>query len=301
MLLRTLVENWVRQTAQEQLFQAARQTLQPGPAETAETSALPPPPCQIGIIFALGIEAGGLVDKLEGMQRHRHSDLLVEHTGWIERRRVTLVQSGVGRAAAAAATTWLLHTQRPDWIISAGFAGALVPELHRGHVLLADEVTDLENHRLPVELNVDRDSLAASPSLHVGRLVTVDELIRSQEKKRELAESSNAVACDMETHAVVATCQAAGTPCLSVRIISDGCEEELPPEIETLLDQKSLAAKFGAAAGAIFRRPSSIKDMWQLHEDALRASDRLARFLCGTIVQLAAPSQAQQIDEPPQA
>ena len=73
---------------------------------------------------------------------------------------------------------------------------------------------------------------------------------------------------------------------LSVRIISDGVDDELPIEIERLLDQPSFAGKLGAAAGAIFRRPSSVKDMWKLKEDAIQASDRLAKFLAGTIRQL---------------
>jgi len=48
----------------------------------------------------------------------------------------------------------------------------------------------------------------------------------------------------------------------------------------------ALAARLGAAAGAIVNRPSSIKDMWQLKEDALVASDRLAAFLSGIVPQL---------------
>ena len=294
MLLRTLVESWVRQTAQDQIVQAARETLLDtrSSAQAEEPTEAPPPPCQIGLVFALGIEAGGLIDKLERMQHRRLSQTVVEHSGWFEKRRITILQAGVGQEAASQATDWLLRTHRPDWLISAGFAGALVADLHRGHILLADEVTDLAAQSLPVDLYIDRASVVDRPSLHIGRLLTVDELVRSHEKKCELANASGAVACDMETHAVVATCRAAGVRCLSIRIISDDWEEELPPEIETLLDQKSLAAKFGAAAGAIFRRPSSIKDMWQLHEDALRASDRLARFLCGTIVQLVNESPA---------
>ena len=47
-----------------------------------------------------------------------------------------------------------------------------------------------------------------------------------------------------------------------------------------------MAAQFGAAAGTIVNRPSSIKDLWQLKEDALVASGRLALFLAGIVPQL---------------
>jgi adenosylhomocysteine nucleosidase len=105
-------------------------------------------------------------------------------------------------------------------------------------------------------------------------------------EKEQLAEEHAALGCDMETFAVVEACQQAKTICMSVRVVSDGLEDELPREIEQLLGQTTLAAKLGAAAGAIFQRPSSVKDMWKLKEDAIKASDRLARFLTGVIAQL---------------
>jgi adenosylhomocysteine nucleosidase len=92
-----------------------------------------------------------------------------------------------------------------------------------------------------------------------------------------------AVACDMETYAIAEVCRVAKVPFLSVRVISDALEDELPKEVERLLEQHSLASKLGAATGAIFNRPSSIKDMWNLKEQAIKASDRLARFLRSTI------------------
>ena len=90
----------------------------------------------------------------------------------------------------------------------------------------------------------------------------------------------------METLAVADVCRREKVRFLSVRVISDALDDELPQEIERLLDQKSLASKLGAAAGAVFNRPSSVKDMWNLKEQAIQASDRLARFLASTIAQL---------------
>jgi adenosylhomocysteine nucleosidase len=297
MILRTLVETWLRNAAREQILGAAREAVSNASDEASGDAASegPPPPCQVGIVFALGIEAGGLVDKLADSRFARRGGL-AERAGWINQRRVVIVESGVGRAAAARATEQLLRAHQPSWIISAGFAGALVPELRRGHVLMADEVIDLDGNRLAVVLDVDRESVAATPSLHVGRLLTVDEILRTEDRKREVGESHQALACDMETIAVAEVCRERGIGCLSVRIISDALEDELPAEIEKLLDQKSWASKLGAAAGAVFRRPSSVKDMWRLQEDALKASDRLARFLEGVITQLAPPSYAPPAD-----
>jgi hypothetical protein len=36
----------------------------------------------------------------------------------------------------------------------------------------------------------------------------------------------------------------------------------------------------------VFRRLSAARDLWRLHEEALKASDRLARFLGSVVAQL---------------
>lgn len=69
-------------------------------------------------------------------------------------------------------------------------------------------------------------------------------------------------------------------------LISDAIDDELPLEIENLLAQKTLAGKLGAAAGAVMHRWGAAKDLWNLREDALKASDRLANFLRGVVRQL---------------
>jgi adenosylhomocysteine nucleosidase len=90
----------------------------------------------------------------------------------------------------------------------------------------------------------------------------------------------------METLAVARVCQAEKVRFLAIRAISDSVDQELPRDVDRLVKKKTLAGRLGAAAGAIVNRPSSIKDMWQLKEDALVASSRLATFLAGIVPQL---------------
>ena len=71
-----------------------------------------------------------------------------------------------------------------------------------------------------------------------------------------------------------------------MRIISDAVDDELPPEIEKLLDQKSAARRAGAALGAILNRPGSLSEMLKLKEQTLVASDRLAQVLAQLIERL---------------
>jgi adenosylhomocysteine nucleosidase len=64
-----------------------------------------------------------------------------------------------------------------------------------------------------------------------------------------------------------------------VRIIHDPADQTLPPDIEKLLNQKTETARLGAAIGTLWKRPSSIKDLWALKENSLVASQKLADFI----------------------
>jgi len=242
-------------------------------------------PCDVVFVFALSIESGGLVDQLKGTETSRHPHG-IERAGKLAGHEVAIVESGVGQQAAARATAEAIKFYQPKWIISAGFAGGLTEILRRGHIVMADEVANLAGERLQVGLKLDPESLAGIKGLHVGRLLTVDSILRNPTERRRLAEEQGAIAADMESFAVAQKCRELGVPFLGIRIISDAVDDDLPPEIENLLAQKSLAGKIGAAAGAVLKRFSAAKDLWKLREDALKASDRLAKFLAGVMQQL---------------
>jgi adenosylhomocysteine nucleosidase len=125
-----------------------------------------------------------------------------------------------------------------------------------------------------------------SSHMHVGRVLTTNRVIDTPEEKRALGSEHRALAVDMESFAVATICQREKTRFLSVRVITDSVNRTLPPDIDHLVKRTSTAGRLGAAAGAILRRPASIKDMWQLKEDAIVASERLANFLTGVIRQL---------------
>jgi adenosylhomocysteine nucleosidase len=302
MLLRWLVNQYLRDATEGKLREVVagiapegnepvterqpRQDIPPAAANDSEqASALDFLPCHAAFIFALSIESGGLVDLLAGSETSRHGHG-VERAGKLAGREVAIIESGVGQKAAARATTEAIKFYQPKWVISAGFAGGLVERLRRGNIVMADEVVNAAGETISIELRLDRESIAATKGLHVGRLVTVDSILREPAERRRLAEKHGAIACDMETFAVAAACREQNVPFLAIRIISDAVDDELPPEIELLLKQKSLAGKLGAAAGAFLKRFSAAKDLWKLREDALKASDRLAKFLVGTINQL---------------
>lgn len=250
--------------------------------QTAEGEFLP---CDAAFIFALGVESGGIVDLLKDAETSRHGHGL-ERAGKLHGKEVVVVEGGVGQAAAARATAEAIKFYRPRRVISAGFAGGLTDELRRGHIVIGSEVVNAIGESLDVDLKVDPQSLAGSKGIHVGRLLTVDRILREPAERRKLAADQGSIACDMETFGVAQVCREQGVPMAAIRIISDAVDDELPPEIEYLLAQKSLAGKLGAATGAILKRFSAAKDLWKLREEALKASDRLAKFLVQMLEQL---------------
>lgn len=295
MVLRYWLRNWMRQRAGQAVRERVTDTLRDELGKTTDQAAGEaagcgpeggePAPCQVGVVFALGIESGGLEDLLgDAVSVRGHG--FVASRGVLAHRNLVVVRSGSGAEAAAQATEALIQGHHPEWVISAGFAGALVPELARHDLVMADSLTDLAGNRLAIDLKVDPAELARAPGVHVGRLLSADHVVRLPSEKRSLGQEHEALAVDMETFAVAEVCRQRQVRFLAVRIITDAVDDELPPDVQTLTKQKTTAARLGAAVGAIWNRPASVKDMYRLRENALVASDRLAKFLHSTLKQL---------------
>ncbi len=286
MMLRWLVANYIRQTAREKLSEAvseaARRKSQAG---GADSEARELPPCEIAFIFATAMESDGLVNLLKDRVTTRCASY-VEHAGHLGGRPLVVAESGVGSKAAAKATDDVIAMSKPDWVVSAGFAGALTEGISRGHVVMANDLVDPHDNHLSIGFKIDSDVVKETRGLHLGRLLTTDRLVDSPGQRRELGTRHAAAACDMETMYVAEVCRKRQVRFLSVRVITDAVDDRLPPEIERLTKQKTIAGKLGAATGALFKRPGTVKDFWRLREDALKASDRLAKFLTGVVPQL---------------
>jgi len=283
MPFRYLFRNWLHATVKQQVTEAAKREIfgDERRAQDAGHSG----PSDLGVVFALGIESGGLEDRLREATT-LHTGRFVVREGVLHGRNIAMVLSGAGRDNAAAATEALLEGHRPAWVLSAGFAGGLTADMKRNDVLMADHVADAAGGRLAIDLRVDPDSLAKTPHVHVGRLLTVDRVVRLGEEKRSLGQEHGALAVDMETFAVAEVCRRRGARFLAVRVIVDTVDDDLPPDVRHLLAQKTIASKLGAAVGAVWRRPGSFRLMYQLRENALIASERLADFVEAMVEQM---------------
>lgn len=174
----------------------------------------------------------------------------------------------MGAAAVELALDWLLdNAPRPlTRIVSAGFCGGLCPELHVGTLLRAAEVVDEAGRRWPLS-----DAPAGV------RLVSISSPILDVAGRRALQVRSGASAADMETATVAARCQTAGIACLSLRVVSDGVAEPLPPEMNDLLPGGRLRP--AVLARALLHRPGLAGDLWRLARHSRQGAVLLAREL----------------------
>ncbi len=235
----------------------------------------------IGLVAALNIEVAPFLQRCLGPRKYVGGDFIFRG-GRYQEARVALVESGPGFARARRATLALIDAHTPRFVISCGFSGALQSDLAVGHIVMANEITDTHGHPFPLALEIPGQ---LPGRVHVGKLVVTDELVTSVEEKLALGQSHDALAVDMESLAVGQVCREAGIGFMAIRVISDDLSDDLPPEIQSVLAPTS-GRRFGAALGALWKRPGSYKDLWKLREQAHYAADQLATFLDGVVEQL---------------
>ena len=233
-----------------------------------------PAPADVGIVAAMPMEVGDLLNGLKKVWKYQSVAVPVIE-GECGGKIIAVAVSGMGRAAAARATEVLIAGHRPRWLISAGFAGALNPAYARNDLIVARQVIDREGSSFLVEPPPD---MGASVQHARGRLLTVDRVVLRAADKAELYRSYQADLVDMESSAVAAVCQEKMVRFLSIRVISDDAHGDLPAEITAIMNPSGVY-RVGAALRSVWRRPSSAKDFWKLYEHSIEAADRLSKFI----------------------
>jgi purine-nucleoside phosphorylase len=162
------------------------------------------------------------------------------------------------------------HDQHFDYLISAGFAGALNDQLQPGDLLLAKNFSTV----LPQE----NFSLSSLP-IHIADLLTVPALIDSSEERNKLALTSGAVAVDMETEFIARACAAHGIPLLSLRVISDTPREPFPAPANILFDIERQQTQVLKLATHFFAHPHRVPRLVHFARRIARARKILANAL----------------------
>src|SRR3954468_908345 len=141
------------------------------------------------------------------------------HTIRIYEKDNTLIAFGGigGNSARIAADAAYAHAGRNvSLFISAGLAGALVPELKVGDVFVPELIIG------------DSDNNMIETASGMGTLVTVGAVAGAAHKKL-FAEKYHAQALDMEAFSVADVARIYNVPCIAMKAISDEYDFDLPP------------------------------------------------------------------------
>jgi adenosylhomocysteine nucleosidase len=227
-------------------------------------------PISLCILFALRRESAPFLSRLQALSGIAEAPC---SAGLFKagRRRILVLETGIGAERARRAVAWLLDNFTPKLLIAAGFAGALSDTLRVGDVMVASEVVEPEDVTWRVALPAELADLIC------GRLYTSPELLSTAAAKRVLFEQTGALAADMESGLIAEACVARRVACAAVRSVSDGSDEGLSAELVRLIDGGNVS--LWRVLQAIMRRPRLIGELWRLQRSTRTAARNLADAL----------------------
>ncbi len=216
------------------------------------------------IIGAMDEEIALLQDKIENPSEETIAGIRFIK-GKLYQRPVVVVKGGIGKVNATMTTTLLLDHFKPTEVIFTGIAGGLHPDLQIGDIVIArktvqhdfGQITEegrqvwetwhgVSGKKNPLYFPADTRLLkfaktadvalepvivtehqaATNPRIKIGTVATGDVFVASTAMKAELLAQFDADAVEMEGAAVAQVCYQWEVPCLIIRSISDGADED---------------------------------------------------------------------------
>lgn len=199
---------------------------------------------------------------------------LPTYVGHCGERNLTVVHTGVGDTPGGRLRlrTMLASTHGAAWVVSAGYAGGLSPDLRVGDLLLGKNYSD------PGLLNAAR-LLLENERPHVGTLVTQDAALETAAGKAVLHAATGALAVDMETAWIADVCASVGVPLLSLRVVSDAADQSFPVPGGILFDAARQRPRLLALPLWLLAHPARVAPFAAFVRGLSPARTRLTRAL----------------------
>ena len=178
--------------------------------------------------------------------------------------------TGIGPRNAARAIRAAFTEQRPDRVLTCGFAGGLRPDLTAGTVVFsADKETGWEPALL---------AAGARPA----RFHCVERVATTAEQKRALWKATGADAVDMESQVIRDFCREQKIPGATVRVILDTADANLPLDFNQFLtaDQELDIPKL---TRTVLMSPGKIPALLRLQQEGKAAAEKLGQTLAGLL------------------
>jgi len=200
----------------------------------------------IGLMGAMAEEVALFHEAMEVERTHRQAgmDFIV---GTLSGQQVVLLQSGIGKVKATMGTQIMIDRFDVDLIIFTGLAGALMPNMSRGDIVVSNNVVQYDfdltafgrrhgelpdvGRMIEVDSNLVKFACYAwedvfgssedTPRLYVGTICSGDHFVTDQRKIDWLQREFGAIATEMEGAAFGYTCHLNEVPFVIIRTISD--------------------------------------------------------------------------------
>jgi hypothetical protein len=129
--------------------------------------------------------------------------------------------------------TYTTHPHNSDAIAIMGLCGSLSPNLTVGDTVVYQSCIDAQQSPSVPPWDCDRDLLTSlqqhlKNSVIPVTAITTDRMVHRVADKQALADKYNAQVVDMEGSAIFAALKETGIPILTLRVVSDDLNHELP-------------------------------------------------------------------------
>jgi adenosylhomocysteine nucleosidase len=214
-----------------------------------------------GIIGAMEPEVAILKAKLENCQTSTHAGYTF-YQGLLNASDVVIVQSGIGKVAAALATAILIDKFQPDYVVNTGSAGGFEQSLKVGDIVISSEVRyhDVDVTAFGYEIGqlpanppayIPHPELISAAKVGISSLENVQTLVglittgdtfmtKDDDIAKARANFPTMAAVEMEGAAIAHTCHQFKTPFVVIRSMSDIAGKESPTSFEAYLETASV-------------------------------------------------------------
>jgi uridine phosphorylase len=193
---------------------------------------------------------------------------------------IRILLTGIGPRNAERAIRAALTQQKPERVLTSGFAGGLRPDLAAGTVVFsADKETGWE-------------AALVAAGAQPARFHCVERVATTVEQKRALWQATGADAVDMESQVICALCRELQIPSAIVRVILDTADTNLPLDFNQFLtaDQQLDIPKL---TRTVLMSPQKVPALLRLQQEGKAAAQKLGEVLAGLLTKAASsPSPA---------
>ena len=214
-----------------------------------------------GIIGAMEPEVAILKAKLNNCETSTYAGYTF-YQGQLDDNDVVIVQSGIGKVAAALATAILIDKFQPDYIVNTGSAGGFEPSLKVGDIVVSSEVryhdVDLtvfgyEIGQLPANpaAYIPHKTLVSAAQVGINDLQNIQTMMglittgdtfmtKEDDIAKARANFPTMAAVEMEGAAIAHTCHQFNVPFVIIRSLSDIAGKESATSFDEYLETASI-------------------------------------------------------------